>query len=185
MTIESKLEALDKAFDGDKDLLLFFLSWLKNGQNGVKAYQELNPDTDYASAAVLASRLLKKVKIESILSVYGLDADAYFRQLKGGLEANRTISTISGKEANGGTVDFIDVPDHKTRKDYHDKLGKLLGYEVAANSVLAADNRTQIVNNYYGATDMPAVFSKWLEVAPEEAKEALTANKSKIKELIG
>ena len=146
MTDKPTLKALEKAFDGDKDLLLFFLSWLKNGQNGVKAYQELNPDTDYASAAVLASRLLKKVNVESILSVYGLDADAYFKQLKEGLEATRTISAISGKEANGGTVDFIDVPDHKTRKDYHDKLGKLLGYEVASNSVLNVDARTQTIN---------------------------------------
>lgn len=148
MTDKPTLKALEKSFDGDQDLLLFFLSWLKNGQNATKAYQELHPDSDYASASTLGSRLLKKVDISAVLCAYDLTPDAYFKQLKEGLEANKTISAIGGKEANGGTVDFIDVPDHKTRKDYHDKLGKLLGYEVAANSVLNVDARTQTINNY-------------------------------------
>ena len=147
MTVKPTLKALEKAFDGDKDLLLFFLSWLKNNQNATKAYQELHPGTDYSTASTLGSRLLKKVDISAVLSAYDLTPDAYFTQLKEGLNANRTISAIGGKEADGGTVDFIDVPDHKTRKDYHDKLGKLLGYEVASNSVLNVDARTQIIIN--------------------------------------
>lgn len=158
------LKALDKAFDGDKDLLLFFLSWLKNGQNATKAYIELNPDCNEVSARTLGSRLLAKVDISAVLSAYDLTPDAYFNQLKEGMNANRTISAISGKEANGGTVDFIDVPDHKTRKDYHDKLGKLLGYEVAANSVLNVDARTQTINNYQVTNeDKEAWAKKYLE----------------------
>jgi len=145
MTDKPTLIALEKEFDGDKDLCLFFISWLKNGQKGGVAYKELHPEVTDESAQVLGSKLLSKIKVSSILSVYGLTPEMYFQQLKDGLEANRTISTISGKEANGGTVDFIDVPDHKTRKDYHDKLGKLLGYEVASNSVLAVD-KLQINN---------------------------------------
>lgn len=35
-----------------------------------------------------------------------------------GLEATRTISAIGGKEANGGTVDFVDVPDFAVREGY-------------------------------------------------------------------
>jgi GrpB-like predicted nucleotidyltransferase (UPF0157 family) len=99
MTEKPTLKALEKVFD-DKDLLLFFIAWLKNGQNATKAYLELNPNVDEHSARTLGSRRLAKVDISAILSVYGLDADAYFKQLKEGLEANRTISTIGGKEAN-------------------------------------------------------------------------------------
>ena len=44
---------------------------------------------------------------------------------KEGLKATRTISAISGKEATGGTVDFVDVPDYATRVKYLD-----LGYKV-------------------------------------------------------
>lgn len=140
------IKALVEALDGDLDLSLFFVSWIKNGQNATKAYQELHPEIDYASAAVLGSRMLKKVNIESVLSIYGLSAEKYLTMLKEGLEANRTISTISGKDANSGTVDFVDVPDHQTRKAYHDKLGKLLGLEAASNSVLNIDNRQQTIN---------------------------------------
>ena len=31
------------------------------------------------------------------------------------LEAQKPISCIKGKEANGGTVDFVDVPDNQTQ----------------------------------------------------------------------
>lgn len=34
---------------------------------------------------------------------------------KEAFEANRTISVVSGKQASGGTTDFIDVPDWQTR----------------------------------------------------------------------
>jgi hypothetical protein len=37
------IEKLEEAFDGDVDLLLFFLTWVKHGLNATKAYQELHP----------------------------------------------------------------------------------------------------------------------------------------------
>jgi hypothetical protein len=38
-------------------------------------------------------------------------------KLKELCEANKPISCIKGKDADGGTVDFIDVPDNKVRLD--------------------------------------------------------------------
>lgn len=35
-----------------------------------------------------------------------------------GAQATRTISAISGNEANGKTVDFVDVPDYDVRHKY-------------------------------------------------------------------
>ena len=114
------IKALEKIFDGDLDLVLFFLTWVKNGQNATKAYQELNPKIDYGSAAVLGSRMLKKVKIENILDTYGLGLEKYIKQLRSGLEANKWNDFTGDRE-----------PDHRTRKPYHDKLGKLLGVETS------------------------------------------------------
>jgi hypothetical protein len=131
------IKALEKAFDGDLDLVLFFLAWIKHGKNGVKAYQELHPNTDYGSAATLASRLLKKVDIAAILEVYGAGFDAYFKQLSEGHQAMKWNDFTGEKE-----------PDHKVRKEYNKTIGMLLGVEKGG---VETPNLTQ--NNYYNLTD--------------------------------
>lgn len=111
------VKALEKAFDGNLDLVLFFLSWVKNERNATKAYLEINPSVDPASAAVLGSRMLKKVNVEAVLQAYGIGPETYYQQLAEGMKAVKSDMT-------GQTF-----PDHKTRAIYHDKLGKLLGIE--------------------------------------------------------
>lgn len=108
---------LKEAFDGDLDLMLFYVTWIKNNRNASKAYKELNPDVDDHSARVLGSRKLAKVNMNLVMEAYGLDGDLYFNQLYDGIHAIKSDMT-------GQTY-----PDHKVRKDYHDKLGKLLGIE--------------------------------------------------------
>lgn len=120
--IKPDIKELEKAFNGDLDLVLFFLSWVKNGRNASKAYLELNPHVDPHSARVLGSRVLAKVSIQAILETYGTGAEEYFTQLKDGLSATKWNDFTGEKE-----------PDHKVRKDYHDKLGKLLGIEKEGN----------------------------------------------------
>jgi hypothetical protein len=134
---EVNIKALEKAFNGDLDLVLFFLSWIKNGKNGVKAYQELHPGTDYGSAATLASRLLKKVDIAAILEVYGAGLESYFNQLSEGQKAMKW---------NDFTGEI--VPDHKVRGDYNKRIGMLLGIEKGGQETPPL---TQ--NNYYNLTD--------------------------------
>lgn len=46
----------------------FVLEYLHNGMNAVRAYMTVNPDSDYGSARVLASRLLAKVHIRERIS---------------------------------------------------------------------------------------------------------------------
>lgn len=141
------IEKLQEAFTDEKgkidlDLMLFYVSWIKNGMNGGKAYKEIHPDVTDHSARVLGSRELSKVNRELVMSAYGLDADMYFNQLKEGLQANKQIAAVvinkkgsptsqaNGETpANSMTKDFVEVPDHYARKPYHDKLGKLLGIE--------------------------------------------------------
>lgn len=128
-------QAIVEICNNDPELALFVLTWLKNGMNARKAYQELHPKVDPKSAAVLGYRQLIKVNKSDIAALYGLDIDKYMTQLKEGVEAMRQISATiiytSGKEtdANEKTTDFIEVPDHKVRLPYHTKLGIILGVE--------------------------------------------------------
>ena len=57
-----------------------------------------------------------------MLQAYGLGPEAYYQQLADGMKAIKS-------DATGQTY-----PDHKVRKDYHDKLGRLLGIEQSNNS---------------------------------------------------
>jgi len=46
-----EIKALEKAFDGNLDLVLFYLTWLKNGLKVGKAYKELHPNGTRRSAS--------------------------------------------------------------------------------------------------------------------------------------
>ena len=123
--LENKLEVL-KGILPDKEIALFFIVWLKNGLNAKKAYIELHPDVGEHSAETLGSRMLKKVEVSAVLSAYGLGIETYFGQLKAGLTADKWDDFTGERE-----------PDHKTRRAYHEVLGKLHGFEgkQAENSI--------------------------------------------------
>jgi hypothetical protein len=137
---EPTIKALEKAFNGDTDVLLFYVSWIKNGLNAGKAYKELHPEVVQHSADTLGSRMLKKVENEMVLQAYGLDLQKYFEQLKGGLNAMKR-DQFSGEMSE----------DHKTRQAYHDKLGKLLGLEQGSGSTINIVDKQLNVN--YNFTD--------------------------------
>lgn len=122
-----KLSELVKLFDGNLDLALFYLAWIKNGLNASNAYRELHPNVDDNSARVLGSKSLSRINKTVIMAAYGLDPHLYFAQLRMGLAADK-------RDQNSGQVS----PDHRTRDLYHTKLGKLLGLE--------ADNATLQMN---------------------------------------
>lgn len=147
----SNLEELEKAFGDDTDLLLFYLTWLKNGLNAKAAYLELHPDVKPFSAATLGSRMLGKVDKSLLLESYGLDLELYFTQLKEGLKAEK-VNEFDGSK----------FPDHTARKPYHDKLGKILGIE--KDKALIEFN--QQVNNFIGWDQFIEMMKK-----RKEAKE--------------
>jgi len=127
---QKNIDELTKALDNDLDLVLFFLSWVKNGRNATKAYLELNPHVDPASAQVLGSRQLAKIDRGAVMKSYGIGLEEYFSQLKAGHESMKWNDFTGEREA-----------DHKTRADYSKRIGKLLGVE--------SDNSALIqVNNY-------------------------------------
>lgn len=54
------------------------------------------------------------------MEAMGLGYDAYFRQLKAGMEATKKISM---------NFKTYTVDDHKVRRAYHEAAGKILGIE--------------------------------------------------------
>jgi|SRR5581483_7728068 len=116
--LTTNVDLLLQEFEGNEDQLLFFVTWLKNGFNAGKAYKELHPDVTEHSARTLGSRELSKVDKKMLLAAYGLDSGMYIEQLKEGLNAMK-VNEFTGEM----------YADHFARKPYHDKLGKLLGFE--------------------------------------------------------
>ena len=152
MSNEVDIKALEKAFNNDLDLVLFFLTWVKNGKNGVKAYQELHPNTDYGTAATLASRLLKKVDIAAVLEVYGAGFETYFKQLSEGHQAMRWNDFTGERE-----------PDHKVRGEYNKRIGKLLGVEKEDGGL-----------NIYGEKVIAILGGKTVDVSNNNSNEENT-----------
>jgi hypothetical protein len=120
-----EIKTLEKAFKGNLDLVLFYLTWIKNGLKAGKAYKELHPEVNDHSADTLGSRELKKVEFPMVMQAYGLDSQKYFEQLKDGLDATKWNDFTGEREA-----------DHKTRQGYHDKLGRLLGFEATPKTLI-------------------------------------------------
>jgi len=56
-------------------------------------------------------------KTERLLKRHGLTRSFYLLKLKSLCDATKSISCIKGKEADGGTVDFVDVPDNRVQLD--------------------------------------------------------------------
>ncbi|MEK7617201.1 MAG: hypothetical protein AAB414_04045 [Patescibacteria group bacterium] len=96
---------------------LFLDEWLKNRLNASAAYKALHPKVSDASARVLGSKKLTKINISAILAGYDLGFNDYMVGLKEGLAAMKF---------NGQTGE--QVPDYRTRLEFHRILGKLLGF---------------------------------------------------------
>ena len=124
---------LEEALGGNRELILFFICWLKNNRNATKAYMELHPDVSERVAAVLGSRTLTKVDIPIVLEAMGMGTMAYLDQLREGMAA---MTQKDGMLINSEGIQkaITEVPDHKTRRAYHEALGKMLGFEGKDNA---------------------------------------------------
>ncbi len=114
----SNQEQIRQQIEGDANLGPFLIEWLRNGMNASLAYKVLHPSITDGSARVLGSRLLAKVNKGAILSAFGISLEDYIKQLKEGLAAQF-------KDESGELI-----PDHKTRRIYHQVVGKLLEFEI-------------------------------------------------------
>ena len=65
----------------------------------------------------LKAALDARAEYTAKLTAAGLTRERYMAKLDECLEATKPISCIKGKDADGGTVDFIDVPDYRVQLD--------------------------------------------------------------------
>ena len=98
-----------------------------------KTQKQAAIDAGYSkkTAETQASQILKepqvKSNLEKALDKAGLTdkrlADKHIELL----DAQKTVSAVSGKDAGAGTVDFVDVPDYQTQARALDMAYKLKG----------------------------------------------------------
>ena len=98
------------------------------------------------SAHAAVSRKLRNVKIKSALEKALYKAGLTDRRLAKKhaelLDAQKTVSAVSGKDSGAGTVDFIDVPDHQVQVKALDLAYKLKGAYVEKVEVAHSGNIT-------------------------------------------
>lgn len=95
----------------------FVKEYLATG-NATEAAARVYDVSSRETAATIGNENLIKLEISDLMDQMGISDERLVSVLDEGLQANRTISAIAGTEANGGTVDFVDVPDFQTRHRY-------------------------------------------------------------------
>lgn len=86
--------------------------------NATEAAMQVYDCKDRGAAATIGWENMRKLDTKDLMDAKGLTDDKLFSVLQEGLQAQRSISTISGNEANGGTVDFVEIPDYAVRHKY-------------------------------------------------------------------
>jgi hypothetical protein len=106
---------------------------LENNGNISKAMR----DAGYPETTASNPQQLTRSKGWAELMEKYLPDEKIVRKIDEGLDATRVISAVKGTSANGGTTDFIDVPDFMARHKYIETSlkikGKLDNYEEAPN----------------------------------------------------
>jgi len=130
----------------NEELALFVVRWLEYNRNGTKAYKSLHPSVTEKSASILGARLLAKVSTTDILSAYELGPEAYFEQLKGGMKAEKWNEFTGERE-----------PDHKTRRTYHEALGKI--HKIEQESKVATATQVNVAVGMFNHPDIVKDYS--------------------------
>lgn len=112
----------------ERQLTLKQRKWLKRYLecgNATQAAMEVYDCKDRDSAANVGYENVRKLDYIDFMEEAGVTDKVLQQKLLEGLESTRTISAIKGTSANGGTTDFIDVPDYQTRHKYLETALKL------------------------------------------------------------
>jgi hypothetical protein len=145
---KSDISLLEESLGGDRELVLFYLCWLKHNRNATKAYKELHPNCTLRSCGVLGARQLAKVSISVILEGYGLGVDTYLENLKNGLNAMKTEHIVIGKNKNGlAKIKKVLTPDEDRRYRYYQDLGEILGIKKNTAVAVQVNNVNNIIQD--------------------------------------
>jgi hypothetical protein len=80
--------------------------------NATEAAARVYDVSSRESAKAIGGENLSKLTFSDLMDQTGLTDERLSGKLQDLLEAQRTVSAVGGKDANAGTVDFVDVPDN-------------------------------------------------------------------------
>ena len=95
----------------------FVKEYIKTG-NATEAAARVYDVSSRNVANAIGNENLAKLSFTDLMDKMGITDEKLNLVLEEGLAATRSISAIAGTEANGGTVDFVDVPDFMVRHKY-------------------------------------------------------------------
>lgn len=110
------------------ELTLKQSKWLKlylELGNATEAAFQVYDCKDRDSAKQIGHENLTKLDYEDFLEEAGITDNLLQKKIVEGLNSTRVISAVKGTSANGGTTDFIDVPDFMSRHKYLETALKL------------------------------------------------------------
>jgi phage terminase small subunit len=105
----------------------FVKEYAKDG-NGTRAASEVYDVSNNNSAAVIASQNLSRLNIYDVLDRAGVTDDKIAETIGEGMQANKPISAVGGRDASEASVDFIDVPDWPSRLKATELASKMKGH---------------------------------------------------------
>lgn len=124
----------------------FIDEYIETG-NATEAAMRVYDCKDRDSANAIGSENLAKLSYTDFLEVAGVTDLLLQQKIMEGLSADKTVSArITGKDADSGTDDFIDVPDYMARHKYLEtalKLKKRLVTEKAGVNI--TDSKVMII----------------------------------------
>ena len=122
--------------------------WLKlylEVGNASKAAYEVYNCKDKNSASTIGYENLRKLDYTCFLEEAGITENLLQQKIIEGLDATRSISAISGSKANGGTVDFVDVPDYSSRHKYLETALKLKKRLVTRTDITSDGEKIELI----------------------------------------
>ena len=111
-----------------------------------------------------ACEILKKPEvretIQDLMAKHGLDNDSLLKKHAELLDATKTVSAVSGRDAGADSVDFVDVPDWQARAKGLEMAYKLKGAFVEKKEITGKDGGPILHKKEMSEEELLAIASK-------------------------
>ena len=105
-----------------------FLKVYSETGNATEAASQTYNVIDRDSARSLGTQVLARLSISDTLDKIGVTDEKIATTVLDGMEANKPISAVAGRDASEASVDFIDVPDWSNRLKATELASKMKGH---------------------------------------------------------
>jgi hypothetical protein len=112
-----------------------------------------SPESVSSTVAITLKNEKVQESLQNLMEAKGLGTDKLLEVHKEMLQATKVISVVTGKDANGSTMDFIDVPDWSARGQGLNMGYKLKGLYADQNLNITAETHEQRMQRLLGIAD--------------------------------